>query len=404
MNLLNRITKDKESGTAINRLFSTAMGVFILTSLVSAIGPTIDGIVVGSYYKLDEVAAIGLTSFLLVGIRTLAASIISTGSNVIVSRLIGSGDKESANRAFSLSLILALALSGLMAAVCIIFSNQIAIMLGARGALAHLMKPTSDYLIGYCLGLPFYAVYIIFLSYLKMDGDYSFVTLSTVAMTIVDILADLYVVKCTDGGLFMIGLATTAGHVIAFLIALSHFFLKKTIFHFSLKGLQLQQGIEMLRTGLTTGITKLSTTACGVLINNMLVFFAGSEVIAAFGVGNQVLKFCFCFWMGAASTLMSFTSMLMGEEDREALGSVQKTALKHSLRITCLAAALIFVFSGPIAVLFVKNGDPSVISIAGESIRFFRPIDAVQRDRLLLSVLPDRGETAFSREYIQFHA
>ena len=371
MNLLNRITKDKESGTAINRLFSTAMGVFILTSLVSAIGPTIDGIVVGSYYKLDEVAAIGLTSFLLVGIRTLAASIISTGSNVIVSRLIGSGDKESANRAFSLSLILALALSGLMAAVCIIFSNQIAIMLGARGALAHLMKPTSDYLIGYCLGLPFYAVYIIFLSYLKMDGDYSFVTLSTVAMTIVDILADLYVVKCTDGGLFMIGLATTAGHVIAFLIALSHFFLKKTIFHFSLKGLQLQQGIEMLRTGLTTGITKLSTTACGVLINNMLVFFAGSEVIAAFGVGNQVLKFCFCFWMGAASTLMSFTSMLMGEEDREALGSVQKTALKHSLRITCLAAALIFVFSGPIAVLFVKNGDPSVISIAGESIRFF---------------------------------
>ena len=77
--LLKNVFKDRDSGTAINRLFSTAMGVYILTSLVSIIGPTIDGIFVGSYYKVDEVAAIGLTSFLLVGIRTLAASIIGTG-------------------------------------------------------------------------------------------------------------------------------------------------------------------------------------------------------------------------------------------------------------------------------------------------------------------------------------
>ena len=371
MRLLKRAAGDKDSGGAIHRMFSTAMGVFILTSLVSVIGPTIDGIVVGSCYKLDEVAAIGLTSFLLVGIRTLAASIIGTGSNVVVSGLIGAGDKEGANRAFSLSLVLGLIVSSLMAFACIFFSGQIAVMLGARGSLAHLMKPTSDYLIGYCIGLPFYTLHIILLPYLKMDGDYSFVTFSTFAMTIVDILADLYVVRFTSGGLFMIGLATTVGHVIAFLITASHFFLKKTIFRFSLKKLQMKQGTEMISSGLTTGITKLSTTVCGVLINNMLVAYTAGEVIAAFGVGNQVLKFCFCFWVGAASTLMSFTSMLVGEEDREALGSVQRIALKYSLRITCLAAILIFAFSRPIAVLFVKNGDASVISMAAESIRYF---------------------------------
>ena len=368
---MNRLFRDKDTGSAIDRLFSTAMNVFILTSLVSIIGPTIDGIFVGSYYKVDEVAAIGLTSFLLVGIRTLAASIISTGSNVVVSRLIGAGDKESANRAFSLSIVMTLVLSGLMAFICIFFSDQIAIMLGARGSLAHLMKPTSDYLIGYCIGLPFYAIHVLLLPYIKMDGAYRYVTYSTVAMTIVDIAADLYVVKCTDGGLFMIGLATTVAHAAACFIALSHFFLNKSIFHFSLKGLQWSQGMEMIHSGVTTGITKLSTTVCGVLINNMLVAFAASEVIAAFGVGNQVLKFCFCFWVGAASTLMSFTSMLVGEEDRDALESVQRIAIKHSMQITCIAAALIFIFSAQIAVLFVKNGDPSVISIAGESIRFF---------------------------------
>lgn len=176
MKLRKFFIKDDDSGTAINRLFTKAMGIYILTNLVSVIGPTIDGIIVGSYYQTDEVAAIGLTSFFLVGIRTLVAAVICRGSNILVSRMIGAGDKEGANKAFSLSIVLGLVTSGLMTFICIAFSNPIAVMLGARGSLAHLMKPTSDYLIGYCIGLPFYTIFTILLPYLKMDGDYSFVT------------------------------------------------------------------------------------------------------------------------------------------------------------------------------------------------------------------------------------
>lgn len=361
----------KESDRLIEGMFSTAMGVYIITYLISVIGPTIDGIFVGSYFTVDDVAAIGLTSFLLVGYRTLAASIISAGANIMVSRLIGSGNKEEANHVFSMSLILAVGASCLIALVSIIFSNQIAILLGAKGDLANLMKPTSDYLIGYSLGLPFYTIAIILIPFLKMDGDYRLVTLSSVVMTIVDILADLYAVKCTDGGMFMIGLATTVGHIAFCLIVLSHFFFRDTLFHFSLRKIHWAQSLDVLRIGSNTGVIKLSTTMCGIIINRMLAAFVASEVIAAFGVGNQVLKFCFAFWVGAASTLMSFTSMFVGEEDPAALKTVQKTAVRQSLTITCIAAAIIFAFSGPIAGLFLKSGDASVIAIASESIRFF---------------------------------
>ena len=361
----------KDSSTVINRMFSTAMGVFILTCLISVIGPTIDGIIVGSYYSVDEVAAIGLTSYLLVGFRTLAASIIATGSTLIVSRLVGSGNKEAANRTFSLSIVLSVGASCLIALVSILFADKIAMLLGARGSLIHLMKPAADYLRGYCLGLPFYTITVILMPYLKMDGDYRLVTISSVFMTILDILADLYVVKCTPGGLFLIGIATTAGHVIASIIIISHFFLRKTIFHFSFRNIRWGESGEIFRSGIATGVIKLSSTVCGILINNMLVVYAAGEVIAAFGVGNQVLKFCFSFWLGAASTLMSFTSMFVGEEDIGALGYVQRIAVRKSLWITGVAAAVIFLFSGQIAVLFIRNADASVIGMASESIRFF---------------------------------
>ena len=362
---------NKDSSSVINRMFSTAMGVFILTCLISVIGPTIDGIIVGSYYSVDEVAAISLTSYLLVGFRTLAASIVATGSTLIVSRLIGSGNKKAANRTFSLSIVLAMGASCFIALVSILFADKIAIFLGARGTLSHLMKPTADYLIGYCLGLPFYTATVILMPYLKMDGDYRLVTISSIFMTVLDILADLYVVKCTSGGLFLIGLATTAGHIGASIIIISHFFLRKTIFHFSLKNIRWAESGQIFRSGIASGVIKLSSTVCGLLINNILAVYAAGEVIAAFGVGNQVLKFCFSFWLGAASTLMSFTSMFVGEEDAGALGYVQKIAVRKSLLVTSAAAALIFLFSGQIALLFIRNADPSVIDMAAESIRFF---------------------------------
>ena len=362
---------DKASSAVINRMFSTAMGVFVLTCLISVIGPTIDGIFVGSYYSVDEVAAISLTSYLLVGFRTLAASIIATGSTLMVSKLIGSGNREEANRTFSLSIVLSLGGSCLLALFSVLFADQIAMFLGARGALIHLMKPTADYLRGYCIGLPFYTATVILMPYLKMDGDYRLVTISSIFMTVLDIAADLYVVKCTSGGLFMIGLATTAGHIGASLVIVSHFFLRKTIFRFSFKTICWKVSGKMLRSGMASGVIKLSTTFCGLLVNNMLAIYAAGEMIAAFGVGNQVLKFCFSFWLGAASTLMSFTSMFVGEEDAGALRYVQKIAVRKSLWITCTAAALLFLFSGKVALLFIRNADAAVIDMAGESIRFF---------------------------------
>ena len=347
------------------------MVAFIAANLVTALGPTIDSIFVGSYYQVDDVAAIGLTHFLLVGYRTLAASIITRGAHVIVSRKIGAGNKEDANKYFSLSIMMCFFVSVAIALFSIIFSNNIAALLGARGSMAYLMKPTSDYLIGYCLGLPFFTLANILTPFLQMDGDYDLVTAHSVVLTVVDIAADYYVVKVMHGGLLMIGLATSLSHFAAFLVTLSHFFLRKSIFRFSLKGVKLSQGVEILETGAPTGVVKLSNTVSGILINNMLAVYVASDAIAALSAGNQIMKFCFSLWLGAASTLLSFSSMFFGEEDKKALESVQKIAIRKGFQCTLPAAAAIFVFAGPLTGLFLRNGDAATLAMGAESIRFF---------------------------------
>ncbi|MDO5132285.1 MAG: MATE family efflux transporter [Eubacteriales bacterium] len=366
-----KMQTDSNSSAVIDRMFTTAMVAFIFSNLATAIGPTVDGIVVGSHYSVDEVAAIGLTAFILVGYRTISASIITRGAHVISSQRIGKGDKEGANRVFTLSVILSVTAAVVLALLSIVFSNQIAAFLGARGGMSYLLKPTSDYLRGYCIGLPFFAAMSILTPFLQMDGDYNRVTLSSVVMTIIDILADLFVVRVLHGGLFQIGVATAAGYMAAFLVTASHFVFKKSIFRFVPKEIRLSESREILLTGLPTGVVKLSNTFCGILINNMLAATCTGEIIAALSVGNQLSKFCFSLWLGAASTLLSFTSMFFGEEDRQALKDVQKIAIRKGLLLTCSAAVGILIFAGPLGYVFLRNTDGATRKLAEESIRFF---------------------------------
>lgn len=365
------IRQSRERGAVIDRLFTTAMTAFISSQLAIAIGPLVDGVVVGMKYSVEDVAAIGLTASLLVGYRTVSASIITRGSHVIASRRIGAGDKDGANQTFSLAVTLSLAIAVTLALLSILFSDYIAVFLGARRGLSHLLIPTSDYLKGYCVGLPFFAMTNVLTPYLQMDGDYDRVTLSSIVMTVVDILADLYVVKFTSGGLLLIGLATSVAYVASFLVVVSHFVFKKSIFRFSLKKINWSESRDIIATGMPTGVVKLSNTFCGIVINQMLAVSFTGAVVAALGVGNQVLKTCFSLWLGSASTLMSFSSMFYGEEDKQAIRVVMKTALKKGLMLTCTAAVVSFVFAAPLANVFMRNGTADEVKMAADSIRFF---------------------------------
>lgn len=362
---------DRSGSAVIERMFSTAMVAYIFSNLATAIGPVVDGVIVGAHYSVDEVAAIGLSSFLLVGYRTVSASVIAKGAHVIASGRIGAGDKEGANRIFSLSVVLSLSAALVLALLSIAFSDRLAVLVGAHKGLAHLMKPASAYLRGYCVGLPFFAATTVLTPFLQMDGDYNRVTIASVVMTVVDVLGDLYVVKFLHGDLFQIGLATAVGYIASFLITAGHFVFKKSVFRFRPKEIRWKESREVLASGTSTGVVKLSNTFCGILINHMLAASFTGGVAAALSVGNQLFKFCFSLWLGAANTLMSFASMFFGEEDKKALRDVQRIALRKGLVLTCSAAVAIFVFAGPLGGVFLRNADGATREMAAESIRFF---------------------------------
>ena len=162
----------------------------------------------------------------------IIGTIVSSGTRTVVSGMLGALKKKECSQAFSMSLIVGIGISTLMTLLTILFSKSLSMLLGARESMV--LIPTANYLIGYAVGLPFFTGHRILTPYLQMEGDYKRINISAYVMTIVDIVADILVVFVFKGGMLGIGLATSVGYIVAFMILVSHFFSKErhSIFNF----------------------------------------------------------------------------------------------------------------------------------------------------------------------------
>lgn len=104
------------------------IGMMIFTSVYSVV----DGFFVSNFAGKTPFAAVNLIMPLLMIFSTVGL-MFGTGGSAIVAKTFGEGDKEKANRYFSLFVYVTAALGIAFAALGIVFIRPIAILLGAEG-------------------------------------------------------------------------------------------------------------------------------------------------------------------------------------------------------------------------------------------------------------------------------
>ena len=190
--------KRKRESSIVEKVFVQSFFTTVLSTMAFCVGPLVDGMMIGNFMSTDSVAAYGLVGPSIFVFSTVGA-VIAGGARNIVSRLIGDGNLENGNRAFSLAVFHSLSISAAMVLITILFSRHITILLGARGSLSELIEPARLYLIGYALGVPASNCSKVISSFMQMDGDGKRVINSVIVMTIVDVIGDILVVFAGDG-------------------------------------------------------------------------------------------------------------------------------------------------------------------------------------------------------------
>lgn len=350
-------------------MFRTTALSMIVNELTGVIAVLIDGIVTSQGLGMDAYSGISLVKP-FTSVVLLVAGFLSTGCNLVSSRLIGSGRKEEANEAVNLSLLLSVVFSGLILILTLCFPNAIMTVCGVNMSKYPELNPhIYGYLRGYIIGVPALMLIQVLGPVLVVDNGKRLFTLSSVILCAVDIIGDLLNVYVFHGGAFGMGLATSAAYILQFLVLLIHFVRKSSYFKLSLKACRLRHIKELFRNGTPALVKKLSGALRDIVINYINVMVAlTTAAIAARGIQNDIFALLFCIPTGLGRTLISMTGIYYSANDALGLKRILSYAVSFAARITGIAAVITFIIAPFIAKLYTK--DPEVLSLASFSIRW----------------------------------
>ena len=357
------------SRSIIRNTFYIQLLAFILLSLSSSVGSMVDGVVIGQFLGVDSTAAFGIINPLMIAFSIIGA-VVSAGARNRFTKLLGAGKTEQARNVFSLACILSTGIATALMLFLIIFSGPVTRALGASGNTADLLPQARNYLIGISFGLPAMNLVRVLNGFMALDNDRNLPVISSIFLTVSDILMDLAAVLFFHGGTLEMGVATSISYYVALAVLLTHFRKKDIFLRFQFRGLPWEETSSILGKGMPSGVCRLGNTLRCIFMNRMLALIASAAAIAAYSVHRQADSFFNPVTIGMADTVALLAGILVGEEDRPMMKRLLFTSVQATLVITAGIAALIWILAPQFASLYIKD-NPEAMRLAVTAVRCY---------------------------------
>ena len=360
----------KTTGRSIIRnTFYIQLTAFILLSLSSSVGSMIDGVVIGQFLGVDSIAAFGIINPLMIAFSIIGA-VVSAGARNRFTKLLGAGKTEQARSVFSLACVLSTGFAAVLMIFLLVFSGPVTSALGAAKNTADLLPKARGYLIGISFGLPAMNLVRVLNGFMPLDNDRNLPVISSIFLTVSDIVMDLAAVLFFHGDTMEMGIATSISYYVALAVLLTHFCKKDIFLRFRFSGLPWQETASILGKGMPSGVCRIGNTLRCIFMNRLLAIIATSAAIAAYSVHRQADSFFNPVTIGMADTVALLAGILVGEEDRPMMKRLLFTSVQATLVITAGIAALIWIFAPQFASLYIKD-DPEALRLAVTAVRCY---------------------------------
>ncbi len=350
----------------VRKLYYSFVTVSILSALTATVGMLIDNIIVGRYLGSDALGAMGVVgpvSLLL----SAFGNICSGGGTARASQAVGRGDKEQVCRIFTVTMFFAFLIGILVTVGGLIFTQQIADILGAKGVLKEL---TAQYLYGYFLGALPTIMMTALMGFVRIDGSPRLPMMCIIAMSGVNITLDLVMVLVLHKGMFGMALATAVSYYIAVLVGCTHFLKRdKTLKLVPVKGVGKELS-SIIITGAPTAISRISDTLKVMILNNLLVTAVSVGAVTALNVRTQANNIVGALIVGMGQAVIPVVGMFYGEEDRTALRDTLKTTLKIGLSLSGIVAAVLLLFPSLLTNALGVT-EPDIMEMSNMAVRLF---------------------------------
>lgn len=349
-----------------NKLLRFALPSIIMM-IFSSLYSVVDGFFVSNIAGKTSFAAVNL----IVPVIMILASngfMFGAGGSALISKTMGEGDHDKAQRLFSL-FVYFIAISGIVISVVgYIFIRPIAVLLGADGVLLEDCVCYGRILL---CSMPFYMLQFGFQSFFVTAGKPNLGLAVTLICGITNMILDALFMAVFSWGIAGAALATAVSQVLGGIIPLIYFgrentsLLRLTKTKFDGKAL-----LKACTNGSSELMTNISTSVVSILYNAQLMKYAGENGIAAYGVLMYVNMIFAAIFLGYSTGTAPIVSYHFGAKNHsETKGLLRKSILIIAVFSVCMFV-LAEILATPLSRVFVSY-DAELLAMTIRAFRIF---------------------------------
>lgn len=342
-----------------------SIAMMIFTSIYGVV----DGFFVSNFAGKTPFAAVNLIMPLLMIVATVGF-LFGTGGTAIVSNVLGQGDRERANRYFSLFTYLSLGLGIFFSLLGFVLIRPISRILGAQGALLENCVVYGRIIL---LATPFYILQLLFQSFFVTAEKPKLGLAVTVCSGVTNMVLDAVLVTLLPQPHKLAGaaIATSISQAVGSIVPLVYFFRENTSL-LRLGPTRYDGGAVAQATinGSSEFMSNISMSLVGTLFNLQLIHYAGENGVAAYGVMMYVSMIFSGAFIGYSIGTAPVIGFHYGAQNHAELKSLlRKSLVLLSILGICMTAAA-ELMAQPLAQFFVGY-DPALMQLTVSGFRIF---------------------------------
>lgn len=348
-----------EVSTALLKLGIPTMVGMVISALYNAI----DAYFVGGL-GMSQMGAVSVV-FPIVQIVIGLGMMFGAGASSYISRLLGKGDQEQADKTASTTLFSSILVGVIVIAAILIFLDPVLTSLGATKTILPYARAYAKI---YVSGSIINVFTVSMNNLLTAQGATKFTMAAMLTGSIANVILDPIMIYGMDLGIEGAAIATVISLCLNMALYVGYIAKKQGVLRFSLHKVTFSKTIygEILKIGVPVLLFQLLASASMGLVNSAAKPY-GDYAVAAMGAVTRIMTVVTYVVFGFLKGFQPFAGYNYGANQFERLKKSIQLCMVWSTVFCVLAAAVLFVFADPIVSLFGKDG--AMISLAAKALK-----------------------------------
>ena len=321
--------------------------------LVMSLNILIDTIFVGQWIGSNAIAAINVVLPVSFFIAALGMS-IGVGGASIISRALGEGIHDKAERTFANQITMTLFLTVFVVFFGLFFVDQIIPVFGGKGSLFSLAK---TYYVIVLYGVPVLAFCMMSNAAIRAEGKPKNAMYAMLLPSVSNLLLDYIFIQVFDWGMMGAAWATTLSYGVCASYIIYFFLSKKSVLRPKLEAFKLDTKLvkEISSLGSVTLARQAMVSVTVLLVNNILFSFGGESTIAVYAIISRMLMFATFPIFGITQGFLPIAGYNYGAKNWKRVREVINISIGYASALATLVLLFILFFAEDIPFLFSKD-------------------------------------------------